>query len=116
MFSKNNVFAVTNAVVQTTCIVASNSGIVWAIYPIMIMVSYVSLVQTFASAGVFSGITKIHDKIEDDGYGLRALIGILYLVSSYQVYTIGYEIFSGFMFAHSVMFLLTNTLGVIKDK
>jgi hypothetical protein len=108
-------FATVNAAVQTGAIVASNAGIIWAMYPIMMMFAYVSFMQSVASAGVFSGIVKDTGEVKDTGYGLRALIGILYLASSYQVYMIGYEVFSGVMLAHATIYLLTNIFGVLKN-
>jgi hypothetical protein len=116
MSSKNSLFATANAAVQTGAILASSAGIAWAMFPVMLLVAYISFMQTFAAAGVFSGIVKGSVEVEDAGYGLRTLLGILYLLSSYQVYLIGYEVFSGLMFAHAAIFLLTNLLGVMKDK
>jgi hypothetical protein len=116
MSSKNSLFATANAAVQTGAILASSAGIAWAMFPIMFLVAYISFMQTFAAAGVFSGVVKDSVEVEDAGYGLRTLLGILYLLSSYQVYLIGYEVFSGLMFAHAAIFLLTNLLGVMKDK
>lgn len=116
MFNKNNTFATFNAAIQTSAIVASNAGIAWAMYPIMIMVGYMSFMQSVASAGLFSGIVKDTEVSDVTGYGLRVLISILYLASSYQVYLIGYEVFSGIMFAHATIFLLTNLFGVLKGK
>jgi hypothetical protein len=116
MSSKNSLFATANAAVQTGAILASSAGIAWAMFPIMFLVAYISFMQTFAAAGVFSGVVKDSVEVEDAGYGLRTLLGILYLLSSYQVYLVGYEVFSGLMFAHAAIFLLTNLLGVMKDK
>jgi xanthosine utilization system XapX-like protein len=116
MSNKNNVFATVNAAVQTGAILASSAGVAWAMFPIMFMVAYISFMQTFAAAGIFSGVVKDSVEVKDVGYGLRALIGILYLLSSYQVYLIGYQLFAGFMFAHAAIFLLTNLLGVLKNK
>jgi hypothetical protein len=116
MSSKNSLFATANAAVQTGAILASSAGIAWAMFPIMFLVAYISFMQTFAAAGVFSGVVKDSVEVEDAGYGLRTLLGILYLLSSYQVYLIGYEVVSGLMFAHAAIFLLTNLLGVMKDK
>lgn len=85
-------------------------------YPIMMMVGYMSFMQSVASAGVFSGIVKDTEDVKDAGHGLNSLIGIIYLASSYQVYMIGYEVFSGIMFAHATIYLLTNLFGVLKNR
>jgi len=116
MTVQNNFGAVANAVIQTGAILASSAGILWAMYPTMALVAYVATVQSIAAAGVFSGIVKGAVETEDTGYGLKALIGILYLVSSYQVYLIGYEVFSGIMFAHATIHVLINLFGVIKSR
>jgi hypothetical protein len=114
--SKNSLFVTVNAAVQTGAILASSAGVEWAMFPIMFMVACISFMQTFAAADLFSGIVKDSTEIKDSGYGLKALIGFLYLLSSYQVYLIGYQVFAGFMFAHAAIFLLTNLFGVLKSK
>jgi hypothetical protein len=116
MSNENSLFVTANAIIQTGAIVASSAGVVWAMYPIMFMVAYISFMQSVASAGIFSGIVKDSVEVKDVGYGLRTLIGILYLLSSYQVYMIGFEVFSGFMFAHATIYTLTNMFGVLKNK
>lgn len=116
MSNKSGVFAVSNAVVQTIAIMASSAGIIWSMYPIMALVAYMTFMQSVAAAGVFSGLVKSVEEADDSGYGLRVLIGIMYLASSYQVYMIGYTVFSGIMFAHAAIYLLTNIFGVIKGE
>lgn len=116
MFSRNNAFATINAAIQTGAIVASNAGVFWSMYPVMIFMCYMTFMQSVAAAGVFSGIVKSTKEYNETGYGLRALIGVLYLASSYQVYVIGYTVFSGIMFAHATIYLLTNVFGVLKKE
>lgn len=114
MFVRSNAFATINAAIQTGAIVASNAGVIWSMYPVMILMGYMTFMQSMAAAGVFSGIVKSNEDIKDINHGLRVLIGILYLASSYQVYVIGYAVFSGIMFAHATIYLLTNLFGVLK--
>lgn len=84
-------------------------------YPVMGMVGYMVFMQSIAASSLFSGFIAPEEVNErDDGYSISILIAILYLMSSYQVYSLGYEVFSGIMFAHSTIFLLTNLFGIIK--
>lgn len=114
MFSNTAPSAVINALIQCTALYASSYGVDWAMYPVMGMIGYIAFMQSIAASSVFSGLVSSEPDGETGNYSLSALIAILYLASSYHVYTLGYTVFSGFMFAHSTIFLLTNVFGIIK--
>lgn len=114
MLSNNSASAVINALIQCSAVFASSYGIDWAMYPVMGMVGYMVFMQSIAASSLFSGFIVSEENEKDSGYSISALVAILYLISSYEVYSLGYELFSGIMFAHSTIFLLTNLFGIIK--
>lgn len=114
MFSNTPFTAVVNALFQCAALYASSYGISWAMYPIMVMIGYIAFMQSIAASSLFSGLISVEANEYEGNYSLSVLIAFLYLVSSYHVYTLGYTVFAGIMFAHSVIFLLSNVFGIIK--
>ena len=72
--------------------------------------------QSIAAASLFSGFIEGSTENEDPNYSISILVAILYLVSSYHVYTLGYGVIAGIMFTHATIFLFTNVLGVLKER
>jgi hypothetical protein len=114
LFSSNSFSAIANAIIQCVCMFASSYGIPWAMYPVIGMVGYIALMQSIAASSLFSGLVDVEAEDLKGNYSTPLLVSFLYLLSSYQVYVAGHEIFAGIMFAHSTIFLLTNLLGVVK--
>lgn len=115
MFSSNSVTAVLNALIQCIALYVSSSyRVEWAMYPIIGIILYIAFMQTIAAASLFSGLVGSNPNETQGNYSMSILIAFLYLISSYHVYTLGYTVFSGIMFSHSVIFLLTNIFGIVK--
>jgi hypothetical protein len=116
LFSSNPYSASINALLQATALFASSQGVIWAMYPIMAMLCYIGFMQSIAAASLFSGFIEGSTENEDPNYSISILVAILYLVSSYHVYTLGYGVIAGIMFTHATIFLFTNVLGVLKER
>lgn len=101
--------ALINASVQVFSIVgATQFAISWAIYPLFLLVGLMIFAQTTAAGYAFSGkeITKA-EKTELESGLLGFMIAIIYTVSAYYLYTLGFVFFSGLMAAHVVILFLT---------
>jgi hypothetical protein len=86
-------------------------GLIWPFYITMGIISFIIVIQTLAAALAFSGVgLKGEVKVANTG-GINILLSILYLVSSYHIYLIGFVGFAWVAATHSVIHLLTNILG-----
>ena len=114
--NNRHIFYYTNAGLQLCAIFAFHHfGVIWPFYIIMAMLSIVILLQTLGGAITFSGIGLKGDvKVENSG-GINIIISILYLLSSYNIYLIGFVGFAWIAATHSVIHLLTNIFGASKN-
>jgi hypothetical protein len=106
--------AVVNSVIQVSGITGIQYfGLIWAMYPAMFMLGLVILMQTIA-AGYFFATKKYPDSTEDQpnliSPGIGMLIASIYMLSSYQILLMGFEIFAGFGFAHSAILFFSHML------
>lgn len=114
--SNSQVFFYVNAVIQLSAFFAFQQlGIIWPFYIIMGMISIVILLQTLGGAVAFSGVSlKIKAKVSNTS-GINIIISILYFLSSYHIYLIGFVGFAWIAATHSLIHLLTNILGASKN-
>lgn len=105
-----------NAFFQLTAIlVFQQFGITWLLYIVMAMIGMMIAIQTLAAAISFSdSILPSKVRVANMG-GINILISVLYMVSSYHIYLIGFVGFAWFAAAHTVIHLLTNILGASKN-
>ena len=105
-----------NAAIQLSAIFAFQQlGLMWPLYITMVFLSIVILIQTLAAALAFSGVgLKGEVRVANMG-GINILLSILYLVSAYHIYLIGFVGFAYVAATHSVIHLLTNILGASKN-
>lgn len=104
-----------NATIQLCAVFAFQQlGLIWPLYIVMAMLSIVIAIQTLGAGISFSGIKlKPSTKVPSTG-GINVLISVLYLVSSYHIYLIGFIGFAWIAATHSVIHLLTNIIGTSK--
>ena len=101
--------AVINASVQLFAIVGvTQFAISWAIYPLFLLVGLMIFAQTTAAGYAFSGkeMPKV-EKSELENNLLSFMIAIIYAVSAYYLYTLGFVFFSGLMAAHVAISFVT---------
>lgn len=116
MFIKSEIAGVLNAIIQTSAIISANFfGVMWGMYLVMLMMGYMTFMQTVAAGSLFSGFVKNDEQIEKIPRAIPMLVSILYLASAYQVYLLGFYVFSGIMFSHTTIYLLTNIFGALRD-
>ena len=110
--SNSQILFYSNAAVQLSAIFAFQQlGLMWPLYITMGFLCFMILLQTLASALAFSGVgLKGEVRVANMG-GINILLSILYLVSSYHIYLIGFVGFAWIAATHSVIHLLTNILG-----
>lgn len=106
-----------NAAIQLAAIITfQHLGIVWPLYIVMAMLSILIAIQTLAAAIVFANVKQIPitDKQNRRG-GIGFLISIIYMVSCYNIYLIGYIGFAWFALAHVIIQLLGIIFGAMKN-
>lgn len=104
-------FYVNSAVQLSSFFAFQYFGLIWPFYITMGFLCFVILIQTLAAGLAFSGVGLKGDvKVANTG-GINILLSILYLVSSYHIYLIGFVGFAWVAATHSVIHLLTNILG-----
>lgn len=107
-----------NAFIQLSAILAFQQlTIIWPLYIVMALLSIIIAMQTLGAAILFSGTAAIPNtkvKASNTG-GINILISLLYMVSSYHIYMIGFVGFGCVAATHSVIHLLTNIFGAIKN-
>lgn len=116
MFVRNSGFAVANVATQAGAIFATNYDIIWPMFIVMAMMTYMILMQSIAAGSLFSGFVQEDiERPKSESYSILILVALTYMLSSYQTYALGYELFAGFMFSHAIIYLLTNVFGAIRD-
>ena len=111
-----SIYGVSNAIIQCGAILATNYfEISWPMYFVMGMIVLLAILQTIAAAGLLSKITETNDVSSNLAEPYQILIGIIYMMSSYQLYLMGFEVFSGFAIAHSSLYMLTIVFKRIKQ-
>ena len=105
-----------NAAVQLAAIlIYQNMDIVWPFYLVMGMLSVLIFMQTIAAAAVFSNAIDVKlPKEKRTSPGIGVLISIIYMVSCYHIYLIGYVGFAWFALAHVIIQFLGTTFGAMK--
>lgn len=106
--------AVVNSVIQVSGIAGVQYfGLIWAMYPAMFMLGLVILMQTIVAGYIFA-TKKYPDSTEDKSPEISPSLGMLiasiYMLSSYQIFLMGFEIFAGFGFAHSIILFFSHML------
>ena len=110
------VYGISNAFIQVSAILASNYfGISWPMYIIMAMIVFLGGMHTIAAAGLMSKITETEKMKSSPVESHQILIGFIYLISAYQLYLMGFEVFSGFTIAHALLIILTQVFKGIKQ-
>lgn len=105
-----------NAAIQLTAIfLYQNMLIVWPFYIVMGMLGILIFMQTIAAAAVFSNAIDVKlPKDKKPGAGIGILISIIYMVSCYHIYLIGYIGFAWFASAHVIIQFFGIILGAMK--
>ena len=110
------IYGISNALIQCGAILAASYfGIDWPMYFVMGMIVLLGIFQTIAAAGMLSKITETSDVPSNLAEPYQILIGILYMMSGYQLYLMGFEVFSGFAIAHASLYILTFLFKRIKQ-
>jgi hypothetical protein len=105
-----------NAIVQFAAFfVYTQYEIFWPYYIVIGMLSFLILIQTIAAAAVFAGYSSSEINSKNTNNAMRFSISLVYMVSCYQLYIIGYTIFSVIAFTHVAILLLTSILSSIKS-
>jgi len=111
-------FFYVNAFIQLGAILAVQQlAIIWPLYIVMALLSIIIAIQTLGAAILFSGAATIpHTKVKASNTGgINILISLLYMVSSYHIYMIGFVGFGCVAATHSAIHLLTNIFGATKN-
>jgi len=106
--------AVINATIQALGIIGTVVyNIEWAIYPSMFLLGILVFAQTLA-AGYYFTTNELPNTAELNEYAASKIflimVGIMYMATSYQIYLLGFELFAGFAFAHSVIMLISSIM------
>jgi hypothetical protein len=108
-------FFYANAFIQLCAIFAFQQfGIVWPLYVIIVMLSTLIAMQTIAAAGAFSQIVPEKKVSTRPSAGINILVSVLYMISCYHIYIIGFVGFAWIAASHSVIHFFTNILGAMK--
>ena len=111
-----SIYGVSNAFMHCGAILATNYfEIAWPMYFVIGMIVLLGILQTIAAAGLLSKITETSDVPSNLAEPYQILIGIIYMMSSYQLYLMGFEVFSGFAIAHASLYMLTIVFKRIKQ-
>lgn len=112
----SQVFFYLNTLIQLTAIlVFQQLAIIWPLYIVMGMICIVIAIQTLGAGLAFSGtLLPSSARVANTG-GINVLISVIYIVSSYHIYLIGFVGFAWVAGTHSVIHLLTNILGASKN-
>lgn len=97
-----------NAMIQIGAILSYQYFVfVWPMYFVMGMIITLGVMQTMAAAYVL-GDSSYKQETEKTYQSdpSQILIGLIYMISSYQIYLLGFEIFAGFALAHSFIYTL----------
>ena len=105
-----------NILIQLTAIFAYQYyAIVWPLYIVMGLLTILIFVQTFAAAGVFSGLQtqKLKKTVPVTSVDFLAIIA--YAISCYHIFLMEYVIFAAVALTHLAITLLTLMLRSIKQ-
>lgn len=113
---ETNFFFYINAAIQLAAIlIFQYTGVEWLLYITMFLLALLILIQTLSSAFLFSnGETTIRESLMNNKYGIGMLTSLLYLVSCYHIYMIGFVGFAWVAFAHVIIQFLANFFGALK--
>jgi len=109
-------FFFVNAAIQLSAIFAFQQfAVLWPLYIVMGLLSIIVVLQTLGAAAAFSQIVSESTKISTrQTKGINILISLIYMVSCYNIYLIGFVGFAWVAATHAVIHLFTNVLGAIK--
>ena len=118
-----DIFAILNAIIQIFGVVGSQSyGLVWTLYPSMFLLGVLVVGQTI-SAGVMLGLFIAGKDLKRStagptgiSPGIGVLISLLYMLTAYQIYLIGYPVFAGIGFAHATLNLIIHAMKGVFSK
>jgi hypothetical protein len=102
---KSEGFSVVNAVIQVAAISSYQYyGLEWPTYFVMGMIVVLGTIQTLAAALVLSSENKATENLKSSPS--QIIVGLIYCASAYNIYLMGFEVFSGFAFAHAILYTL----------
>lgn len=106
-----------NAAIQLAAILTFQQlGIMWPLYIVMGMLGILIVMQTLAAGFLFSNIAPMQSSHQrNKNSGIAFLISIIYMVSCYNIYLIGYVAFAWFASAHVIIQLLATIFGAMKN-
>lgn len=109
-------FFFVNAAIQLSAIFAYQQfAVLWPLYIVMGLLSIIVVLQTLGAAAAFSQIVSESTKVSTrQTKGINILISLIYMVSCYNIYLIGFIGFAWVAATHSVIHLFTNILGAMK--
>jgi len=112
----NSTMMAANAIIQFSAFFAyTYYAILWPYYVVIGMLSLLILIQTIGAAAVLAGYTKNESKSKMHDNKMLFLISLVYMMSCYQLYIIGYTIFSVVAFTHVVLISLAAIFRSIKQ-
>lgn len=103
-----------NAVIQLSAIFAFQQfAVIWPLYIIVALISILIVIQTLGAAALFAQITPTKVSTRKTK-GINIMISLLYMISCYHIYLIGFTGFALVGAAHCAIHFLANVLGAIK--
>jgi len=119
MTNKFDYQAITNAAIQSISMgVLTVFNIYWGMYIVMGMLSILTLIHMVSAALFFSGtITPLDIEKEENNENLtvQILLGLLYLISCYFIYIMGFVFFAGVFSSQVIITIATNTMRILKS-
>jgi asparagine N-glycosylation enzyme membrane subunit Stt3 len=110
METKENsqMFAVSNAAIQVSAMLLYQYfAFAWGMYFVMGMIVILGTMQTLSGAyliGTPASTVERKESVQSDSS--QIIVGLIYCLSSYQIYLMGFEFFAGFALAQSVFYTL----------
>jgi hypothetical protein len=106
-------YMIANIAIQLSCLMAyTNFAVLWALYIPMIFLGLLIVIQTIGAAAAMA--LKDHTKEtgketanDEKDFKMNFLVSVMYFASCYQLYLVGYEIFSVIAATHVSILALT---------
>lgn len=108
-------YALGNSLIQVSgMLIYQYFGIAWAMYPSMLLLLGIIIVQTMGAAYLFTTKTQTEKHTGDDevSNSVAIFLSFVYMISTYQILLMGFPIFAGLCFAHISILLLTRFMKV----
>lgn len=112
-------FPIINATIQTVSMgLLTILNIHWGMYFVMGMLSIVTVLQILAAGTFFSGTAVIENTSDEEpetkNIFTQMLISLLYLVSCYFIYMMGFVFLAGIFSSQVIITFYTNILKAAK--